>query len=103
VGFTTDLAHVVRTIHARFPHKRLYLCGFSLGGNVSLKLLAELGDEAPSRGLYGAAVTCVPFDPAGAQSKMDVGFNRAVYSAVCPALLRFATGGRAQSLSHTVF
>lgn len=82
MGFTTDLNQVVSTLHRRFPHKRLYLCGFSLGGNVSLKYLGELGEEAPSRGVYGAAVTCVPFDPAGAQSKMDVGFNRAVYSEV---------------------
>lgn len=60
----------------------MYLTGFSLGGNVSLKFLGELGDNAEARGVYGGAVACVPFDPARAQSKLDVGFSRAVYSEV---------------------
>ena len=82
VGFTTDVNQLTNILHERFPHKRMYLCGFSLGGNVSLKFLGELCEKAEHRGLYGAAVTCVPFDPTGAQSKLDVGFSRAVYSEV---------------------
>lgn len=46
-----------------------------------LKFLGELGDEAESKGIYGAAVTCVPFDPIASQGKLDQGFSRAVYSA----------------------
>ncbi len=82
VGFTTDINQLVSVLHARFPQKRMYLSGFSLGGNVSLKFLGELGDAAESRGIFGAAVTCVPFDPTQSQAKLDVGFNRAVYSMV---------------------
>jgi len=89
---------LVTTLHERFPNKRFYMAGFSLGGNVSLKFLGELGSTAESRGIYGAAVTCVPFDLTQSQKKLDVGFNRAVYSMVrlathsllfaptCPAL-----------------
>lgn len=97
LGFTEDLAQVVSTLHTRFPHKRLYLCGFSLGGNVCLKLLGELGEEAEGRGVFGAVVTCVPYDPIGAQSKLDVGFSRAMYSTVRRLLVELA------DTTHTVF
>jgi predicted alpha/beta-fold hydrolase len=83
VGFTKDVNHLVRMLRERFPHKKLYLSGFSLGGNVSLKFLGELGADAQARGVYGAAVTCVPFDAAACQKKMDTNdFNRSVYAAV---------------------
>ena len=83
IGFTTDVNQLTNILHERFPHKRMYLCGFSLGGNVSLKFLGELGEKAEHRGLYGAAVACVPFDLVGAQSKLDAaGFSRSVYSDV---------------------
>ena len=83
VGFTTDLKQLITTLHSRHPHKHLYLCGFSLGANVSLKLLGELGEEAEQCGVYGGAVTCVPFDPEAGQIKMDrPGFSRSIYSSV---------------------
>ena len=54
---------------------------FSLGGNVALKYLGELEDEVKSRGIYGAAVACVPFDPVASHYKLDgIEFNRIVYS-----------------------
>jgi predicted alpha/beta-fold hydrolase len=58
----------------------MYLSGFSLGANVCLKYLGELGEEAEKLNIMGGAVTCVPFDPVASQGKLDVGFNRAVYS-----------------------
>jgi len=64
----------------RYPFKSIYLSGFSLGGNVSLKLLGELADSAKDSNIRGCAVTCVPFDPVASQGKLDQGFNRAVYS-----------------------
>jgi predicted alpha/beta-fold hydrolase len=84
VGFTMDLALVVDTINERYPSKNIYLCGFSLGGNVILKYLGELGEKAFfQKNIHGAAVTGVPFDPAGAQRKIDVGWSRILYSKVC--------------------
>lgn len=82
MGFTQDISQLVDTLNARHPTKRFYLCGFSLGGNVSLKFLGELGDRALEKNIYGGAVTCVPFDPAGCQRKIDLGFNRLIYSKV---------------------
>eukprot|EP00600_Ochromonadales_sp_CCMP1393_P007452 CAMPEP_0174963448 /NCGR_PEP_ID=MMETSP0004_2-20121128/5336_1 /TAXON_ID=420556 /ORGANISM="Ochromonas sp., Strain CCMP1393" /LENGTH=400 /DNA_ID=CAMNT_0016212075 /DNA_START=151 /DNA_END=1353 /DNA_ORIENTATION=- len=80
LGFTKDVDYLVSQINQRYPDKKIYLSGFSLGGNVILKYLGELGDTAEERGVHGAAVTCVPFDPTKCQSKLDVGFNRRVYS-----------------------
>jgi predicted alpha/beta-fold hydrolase len=82
LGFTTDLDQVTSHIHEKYPDKNIYLCGFSLGGNVILKFLGELGERAWARGIRGSAVTCVPFDPVEGHKKLESGFNRAVYSEV---------------------
>jgi len=50
-GQTSDLLYVVREIKKKTAVP-LYLVGFSLGGNVVLKLAGELGDQA--RGLVAA-------------------------------------------------
>jgi hypothetical protein len=44
-GQTGDVLHILREIR-RSASSPIYLCGFSLGGNISLKLAGELGDEA---------------------------------------------------------
>lgn len=49
---------------------------------MSLKFLGELGEKAIEKNIYGGAVTCVPFDPAGCQRKIDSGINRLIYSSV---------------------
>ena len=64
----------------RNSDKPIFLSGFSLGGNVCLKFLGELGENAVLRNIMGAAVFCVPFDTVGCQKKIDQGFNKAVYS-----------------------
>lgn len=87
LGFTTDLKQLVSELNKRHPNLKLFLSGFSLGGNVSLKLLGELGMVAGAEmNLLGAAVACVPFDPIASQGKLDQGFNRAVYSEVCASI-----------------
>jgi hypothetical protein len=83
VGFTPDLHQLVDHINASYPSKRLFITGFSLGGNVTLKLLGELGDEAwKTKKIFGGAVFCVPFDPKECQKVIDVGINRMLYSNV---------------------
>ena len=82
VGFTSDVNLVCQKIQERNPNLPIYLSGFSLGGNVILKFLGELGETAQNkRNIYGAAVTCVPFDPSPTQKKVDAeGFNKLVYA-----------------------
>ena len=83
LGFTQDLDHIVKLINKRYPLKRIYLSGFSLGGNVLLKYLGELGDEASSLNIYGGVAASVPFNPLTSQQKVDApGFSRLVYSNV---------------------
>jgi uncharacterized protein len=72
---------VIRRLSEQRPGRRLYLSGFSLGGNVILKCLGELGPEASQLGVVGAAVACVPFDAVRSSRKIDSGFNRFVYAA----------------------
>lgn len=80
VGFTKDLHQLTAIIQHRHPRLKMYLAGFSLGGNVSLKFLGELGEKARERNVFGAVVTCVPFDPVASHFKLDAGFNRLAYS-----------------------
>ncbi len=68
-GLTTDTLSLVRQI--RRQHNRpVYLIGFSLGGNVALKLAGELGDCA--HGLLDAVIAIsTPIDLAASVRKMS--------------------------------
>lgn len=60
-GETGDAAWVLERLRERFPTRTLGAVGFSLGGNVLLKLLGERDDGG--RGLVRAAVAVsVPYD-----------------------------------------
>ena len=81
VGFTKDVKQVTQYLKEQYPNKKIYLSGFSLGGNVALKYLGELGEKAEAENIGGAAVACVPFDPVQSHYKLDApGFSRIVYS-----------------------
>ena len=60
-GLTVDLHFVLRELieHDQLPE--LFLIGFSMGGNQSLKFAGELGDEAP-RQLRGVCAVSPPID-----------------------------------------
>jgi predicted alpha/beta-fold hydrolase len=59
-GQTSDLLHVLRML-ARESDKPLFAGGFSLGGNVVLKLAGELGDGGPEL-LAGVVAVSTPID-----------------------------------------
>ena len=56
-GLTDDLREVVRQLIERDGLKRLFLIGFSLGGNMVLKLAGEYGDNIPDEVLAVCAVS----------------------------------------------
>jgi predicted alpha/beta-fold hydrolase len=60
-GETSDLALVFAELAARHPRSPWALAGVSLGGNVLLKWLGELGAGVDPR-IRGAAAISVPFD-----------------------------------------
>jgi predicted alpha/beta-fold hydrolase len=59
-GATDDLWSAARHVQQK-GYERVALVGFSLGGNVTLKLLGELGDDAPEW-LFGGVGISVPCD-----------------------------------------
>ena len=87
LGFTDDLLHFLTLIRNKFEtednfdKRPVYLSGFSLGANVVIKCLGELGDAAMSLyNIHGAAVTGAPFDAEKNILKVDApGFNNIVY------------------------
>ncbi len=71
-GGTEDVALVLRFLKGQWPNRPLGAIGFSLGGNVLLKLLGERDDGG--RGLIDAAVgISVPYDLAAGAAYLEQG------------------------------
>ena len=74
-GATEDLDAVVRHIEKRYPGQPMALVGFSLGANLILKFLGDLGREAPSA-IRGAVVFSAPCDLAASAAAIARPRNR---------------------------
>jgi hypothetical protein len=72
-GETGDLAYVVNLLRSREPETSLFVVGFSLGGNVLLKWLGEVGSQAP---IKAAVAVSVPFLLDESAKRLDQGFSR---------------------------
>jgi uncharacterized protein len=66
-GQTSDLLSVIRQLHGQPP---IFLAGFSLGGNVVLKLAGELGESARDL-IAGVAAVSTPIDLAACVRQLD--------------------------------
>lgn len=58
-GRTDDLKATISTVQALCPESPVCLIGFSMGGNIALKLLGETG---PANGVARAVAVCPPID-----------------------------------------
>jgi uncharacterized protein len=77
LGFTDDLIYYITQVID--PIRPIYLSGYSLGANVVLKALGELGNKAAN--IRGAAVACAPLDQElNAEALAQPGINRWVYT-----------------------
>lgn len=74
-GETTDLAFALRRVLDEHPSSPIVAAGVSLGGNVLLKYLGELGEDAPRR-LVAAGAVSVPFDLERGSRFLSRGFSR---------------------------
>lgn len=74
-GETRDLEHVFMTLSRRWPKSVWLLAGVSLGGNVLLKWIGELGDSFDRR-IRGVAAVSVPFDLEAGARCISHGFAR---------------------------
>jgi predicted alpha/beta-fold hydrolase len=57
-GLSSDIAAVAQELIARDSISRLALVGFSMGGNLALKLAGEWGQQAPEQ--FRAVAACCP-------------------------------------------
>ncbi len=56
-GMSGDLAAIVRELEARDGLTRILVAGFSMGGNLALKMAGEMGEDTPSSLLGICAVS----------------------------------------------
>lgn len=78
-GETSDLELALRHIATRFPSAHRGAIGFSLGGNMLLRLLGEKGDAGRELVTAAAAIS-VPFDLAAGAARIAEGPMGRLYS-----------------------
>lgn len=82
-GHTKDLEFFSKHLMAHYPNSAKYLIGFSLGGNVVSKYLANNNDN-----IYNAAsVICAPLHLASCSEKINKGFSK-VYQHYLVSMLK---------------
>ncbi len=86
-GVSEDLALVVEELSRRQAWERIFLVGVSLGGNVVLKYLGELGARAQGR-IAAAAAISVPCDLAGSARQIAAPANFIYLKAFMDSLKR---------------
>ena len=72
-GETNDIRYFLNTLVAAGNTGPILGAGYSLGGNVLLKYLGEVGDASP---LKAAVAVCVPLDLYKCAEALDRGFSR---------------------------
>lgn len=115
-GDTADLAFVIELLVRRFPTRPLGAAGFSLGGNVLLKYLAEaacrrraspaVAARCPEEGagtgaITAAAAVSVPFDLSAGADHLERGFAK-VYRRYLVGKLRRKVAGKAAELAGRI-
>ena len=97
-GETEDPGWVLTQIRQRFPTRRLGAIGFSLGGNVLLKLMGEREDGGA--GVLDAAVALsVPYDLAAGSALMEQSRMGRLYTAYFLHLLKKKVSRKATLLA----
>lgn len=74
-GRSEDAAAVLAHVHALCPDSPIHLVGFSMGGNIVLKLAGELGGHAPPH-LASVLAVSPPIDLAKCSESIQRGFSR---------------------------
>ena len=72
-GDTADATAWIGELRRRYPHTPLYAVGYSLGGNMLLKLLGEQGSDSP---LSAAVSISAPMQLEASAGRMERGFSR---------------------------
>ncbi len=100
-GETADPAHVLGLLRRRFKGRRIGAIGFSLGGNVLLKLLGE-HPEGGAGLVDCAAVMSVPYDLGAGCALLEESLMGRVYSEYFMRSLRGKIESKKEVLSSLV-
>ncbi len=84
-GETGDAKAWCETLSKRYPNSRLCGVGYSLGGNMLLKLLGEWGEHSP---LYKAVSVSAPMQLDICVKRMNIGFSKVYQSHLMKNLKR---------------
>jgi len=98
-GETSDPLSVLEIIRSRYPDRRVGAMGFSLGGNVVLKMLGER-DDGGSGVVDAAAVMSVPYDLATGCALLEQSTMGRLYSAYFMRSLRKKVASKRDRLSE---
>ena len=88
-GKTEDLKQVLDYITKKKKYKSIHIVGYSLGGNLTLKLMGEYGFEFP-KALKSAIGVSVPCDLEGSSKVLNKGFNKFYQYGILQSLLKKA-------------
>ncbi len=88
LGYTDDVKYYLQQLYQQYssrniPYPPIYVTGFSLGANVAVKCIGELGRQASELPyhIHAASVLCLPLDQvANAPVLAQPGINRLVYT-----------------------
>lgn len=75
-GETSDLQTVISELIRREPSSPLFAVGYSLGGNVLLKWLGEMGESGQENPIQAAVAVSIPFELAKTAEHLKKGFSR---------------------------
>lgn len=101
-GETLDLAFAVDLLVRENAQSDFALVGFSLGGNVLLKWLGEIGATIPA-GIRAAAAVSVPFDLSRSADRIGSGLSRIYERHFLRSLVRKARAKQRYFPDHHAF
>ena len=84
-GKTSDLLEVIAYLENRNSYTEIAIVGYSLGGNLTLKLLGE-APERISKIVKSAVGVSVPCDLKGSAEILNIGFNKIYQNAILKSL-----------------
>lgn len=100
-GETTDPTFVLKGLRRAFPGRKVGALGFSLGGNVLLKLLGERDDGGASL-VDAAAAISVPFDLAEGGGYLERTFMGRLYTRYFMRSLQAKVRAKAGTLAKRI-
>lgn len=88
-GYTKDIRYFTEQLEYRYPHCKLSVIGYSLGGNVLTRYLSE----TPNSPYQSATVICAPLHLASCSEKINKGFSK-IYQSYLLTMLKKATADK---------